>query len=79
MNDEERFDYVATKPCGCIVGLCADMKGCEKDTASMVSEWIRKGLSVSRKPLSEVKTILESGFGCIHTTKEQLELFKESA
>jgi hypothetical protein len=76
---EDRFDYVATKPCGCVVGLCADIKGCEKDTATVISGWIKSGLSVDRKPMSEVKVILESGFGCIHTTSQnQPELFKES-
>lgn len=40
-------EYVARKPCGCVVGLMAVIPGRERETAKEVAAWIRDGLTVT--------------------------------
>lgn len=72
------YTYVAYYfPCGCIAGLCVDMR--DKETASSVSGWIRKGCVVKHIHESELKPIFDTikknnGLGC-RCASNQLDLF----
>lgn len=86
MTNRWDYAYVARKqPCGCLVGLAADVPGFEKDTAQSVSQWIRKGCAVNRLPHNEVTQILKSehlGCECEEKKKancKQPDLFAEEA
>ena len=78
MLEKPTHDYVATAKCGCVVGLIADMKGAEKDTAKEVADFIRRGCKVEllSRESEQFKNALAS-FGH-HCQPEQPSLFTPS-
>ena len=78
MLEKPTHDYVATAKCGCIVGLIADLKGAEKDTAKEVANFIRRGCKVEllSRESEQFKAALAS-FGH-HCQPEQPALFTPS-
>lgn len=75
MNEQDsRFEYVAFRDCGCIVGLASDTptKQERQELSKTVADWIKKGFSVNRLPIDEVKDLLEKkGFGCTCENQEE--------
>lgn len=67
MMEIQKYDYISKLPCGCVVGICADYPGEEKDTGKIVGQWIASGQTITRVTHEEACAILKSnGFGCIH-------------
>jgi hypothetical protein len=60
-------EYIATAKCGCIIGLCADIPGLEKDTAQSVARFIRDGCTVqwvSRDSQTFRDAVVNFGHSC---------------
>lgn len=73
------FEYIAKKrDCGCVVAICADLPGNERETAKDVAAWIRAGLIVERISHDQVAAALEH-FGCMHREPKvsQLQMLME--
>lgn len=62
----ERFAYVGTMPCGCIVAACVDDPRWKNDTSKEVARWIKEGYTVSRVSLDGPQIELKR---CIHKDK----------
>lgn len=66
IDTSNKFCYVARKSCGCVIGVCTDMK--DRDTARNVAEFISGGLTVDRVAWTQYQVIAKEPtfFACPH-------------
>ncbi len=62
--------YIARDLCGCIVGATVDDPDHASDTAKIVAEWVRDGLTLERTTVGEARedpTFLRCSHGPVTT------------
>ena len=74
---DQAICYIARDTCGCVVACAVDEPQYAKDNAKEIAKWIKKGLTVERMSVIEVRKV----FGCEHRQKKakgkQAQLFTE--
>lgn len=73
-NKPEEFCFVASKPCGCLVLIIADVKEMKKEIQNKIPEMFRLGYEIKRIPVEQVRTMKSK---CVDHRINQENLFQE--
>ena len=71
MMSDATHVYIGSMPCGCKVAACVDSPGpvYKKQCAKAVSDMIKNGYSVERRPIEELRNGTIKLSRCVHKDK----------